>query len=1138
MQVPRLIGYTGVSLVFLALLAQLARGLAEPRAVDPAFLVLVLVLNGLAWALPRLMGSQASALGRSLTLLGDALFPLNLVSLLHLVAAGGGTAARLFVLASAGTAYLALGWLRTRTLSGDPLYPYFYAAWGGLLCFLLRHMLGLMPGPLLWTLLAFAVLLQLVSVPEDDLLRYHFGVAAALLLVTAVGLTCLAFGAKPTLDLLVALAGVSAVLVLWAVRSWEAGPEARIFGASAYLVVTLALTETLRFRDAPIPLYSVAMVTWIVILTIAGIVLVQPRAEPFRESAHWIAVLVACGLGMFTSPAWWTAAGLPSIPISPWGEVPPLLAAGSALVVGMALGVLAVHRRRSPPIAASLSGFAVNLGLSTFAAFLAPMLVISAATAVWGLASGFPATAPLVPLLFAIAILGLSRERERAYGPVALAFAGYGALLLAVFSTPGPGRRATAAMVACATILLWRSMRRSELLPHLAFLAAMTAIPLRSAGGGREVLAAAVLAVLALAAERLLLEHEGAGTRSLLPLGWAVLAGSWAVWASLERGPFVVVALLLVWLAIPLSLVGVDPRGRHYDRVVLIHDWLETAAHLLAIAAGATLMLLLWTGAGLRLRDSGPLLAIWALVHLGLYRRLEARLPRRPATVAAAVASWALSFVSLLLPFASTSRGVVAATLLLNATIAFAWAFPPVAFSRVLRWLGHALALLSAGVAAFGRPRLISEVLLAVGFVYLWRSFREGAVGAHFVFLGAAVASAVVAVAWHAVRDSVPVFSLLAVLLLVVQELARGLTGRRSSRAGLTLGTAMAAGLAAIGIDLWRGQLSQLAYLPLWIGFLASAARWEATPEEARSRPDEPEDRWLAAGSYWIGHWAGAGWLVTVLLASVLAPAWAPLVLAAWAWALLGLLAIAGSNRSGSGSVARSATGQAACLLALGAMAVAGHAWRLGQPAVLAALLAGMFFVSFGRGPAARLAAAVGFVEAYTLFGLSSGVRLAEYYCVGAAALLYVVLRLLGDNARLEPGEQWLLAGPGAWGRQLRASLVPLAILLLTAGYPLWVLVTRRQEIDLFFIGGAAALLPYGFWRAGQGSTYSTPLCVLYLAGALYLFAVSGLGAAASLFLLATGPLVMLNLLAFEERSEDSGAAGVAVGGPLDSRAS
>jgi len=139
-----------------------------------------------------------------------------------------------------------------------------------------------------------------------------------------------------------------------------------------------------------------------------------------------------------------------------------------------------------------------------------------------------------------------------------------------------------------------------------------------------------------------------------------------------------------------------------------------------------------------------------------------------------------------------------------------------------------------------------------------------------------------------------------------------------------------------------------------------------------------------------------------------------------------------------------------------------------------------------------------------------------EYYLSGLAALLYVALRLQGEDAVFEGAERWLLAGPAGWARQARIAVLPLGILLAGAVYPFLALLRSGQEAHLFFLAGAAVLLPYAFFRGGHGSTYAAPLCALLLGGALYLFAKNELGPVGSLVLIAAAPLLLLNVLAFE----------------------
>jgi hypothetical protein len=71
--------------------------------------------------------------------------------------------------------------------------------------------------------------------------------------------------------------------------------------------------------------------------------------------------------------------------------------------------------------------------------------------------------------------------------------------------------------------------------------------------------------------------------------------------------------------------------------------------------------------------------------------------------------------------------------------------------------------------------------------------------------------------------------------------------------------------------------------------------------------------------------------------------------------------------------------------------------------------------------------------------------------------------------------------------------------------------VRSGEEVHLFYLAAAAALLLHGFGRVGQGALYVWSYCALLLGGALYLFAVQSLSPAIALGLLAAGLLVLLD---------------------------
>jgi hypothetical protein len=1108
----RLLGFTGISVAFVAVLAALARAAGDPAAAAGTPVLLILALNAAAWGIGQAMGPRAT-LGRSLVLLGDALAPLAPCAALFLLAPDAlrNPSVRLGALAAGLGIALALGALRSRGPLGDDPYPYFLAFWTGLVLALGRPLAGFGPGTLLFLSVALAALLRYAVLSRAGEGGEEVAQAAMALLSAAVLSAALFFGLTPGPGLLAGSYAAALLLLFWAAQAAELGPGSRLFGAGAYLALTVSLTETLRFFGVALPVYLVAVVTWALVLVALGIVADSASAEPFRESAHWVAALLAASLALFTAPVWGPELRLPAIGRSLVGPAPALLEAAATLGVALVLGGLAVRRKRHPPIASSVFGFASNLGLTAAASYAAPSLVVLAGSAC--LALLLPGSGRiLAPLAFSALLLFATGEPERRLGKAPLALAGYGALVLAIARSRHAPETAVPALAFAASILLGRSIRTGARLPYVLFLLALAAIPRQLAPGGGEVLGTALMGLVAIAVGRAFQSLEGPEPRGLLASGFGVALGAWAFRESLLRAPFALPTLLLLFLGIPLAFYGAPERGRAWDRGVVVRGWIEMIGHLLAFGSGAALVVLLWHALGFPLRDSGPVLAAWALLYRSVHAAFGARRPGRPSTHAALAASYALSAASLALVLVSTSRAIAGATLLLDGAFAFSWAFPKSRASRALELLGHALVILGAGLGLASSPDLGTLLLVGASFVYLWRSLREGRLAPHAVFLLVLTAATLYAIVTGVLPEAVPALGLLAVGLVIVEELAASFEGR-GSKVRLTLAWAALAGFATLLVDLFGTSRSEWTLWPVAIAFLVAGARLDDGGAEDRARPGEPEDLWLSTSAYWLAHWAGAAWLVSALVSSELSLGWAPVLLAAWAGIDLAL-ALGRSDR-----IVAKAAAQAGHALAGAALVLAFLVGRDGGPPVLACVLVGFLYAILAArkvAPLFALASAGAFVLAYSLLGLSSGIRLPEYYLAGALALLYIALRLQGDDDLLLDSGRWLLSGPAAWARRARTAILPLAILVAGALYPAWALLRSGQEIHLFFLAGAAVLLPYAFFRAGHGTTYAVPLSALLLLGALYLYARGELGPGASLALVAASPLVLLNLLAFE----------------------
>jgi hypothetical protein len=1108
-----LIGYTGVTVVLLAALARLGR-FSEPGGDAPAGLLPYLALGAFGWALGHFLRPEPAraTLRRSLTLLGDALAGPCLWWMALLLGGGGKPVG---AVAAGGAAFVGVAVLRVvRERAPDPLHPYFVAAWGGLLAVLARASLGLGPEALLLAIAAISVLVALGERWLSGPARAHAPLAAGFLLGAGITGTAARFGSPPSPALLALLLGSALALVAWAaVRGEALGPLGRWLGGAAYAAVTVALTATLRFLEAPLALYVGATAAWAALLAALAISLRRQRLDAFRDSAAWTAAVLGAALTASTAPAWWSSVGLWRVGWPAWWHEPAWSSvavhgatAGGLAAVGVAAGALAVFRRRRPSIAYSVGGLAANAALRATLAGGAPLLVLLAVCVV-GAAAG-----PVAPLAVAAVLLLVPPARARAFGG-GLAGAGYAAVAAATGVAPAAHVPAALVLSAGAVLLFARGARLRASTPIVGALTALTAAVVSlSLARTPASLAMALVALVGFAAGRVLLDREAESTRSGAVLGWAVLASIWAVTLALVGPPGVVAGALALWLGVPLLLAGRTRASARavYDPRLFVGEALETAALLVAHCAGAAALVLLWRAWGLPAGDAGPVLAGWAWAHLWLYRRLSARYPGRPATVATAIGSQTLALASLGLPLASSSLRIAIATLLMNAALFFFWSDDAGTRGRrrALAFAGHALNLLALATALVEASALAPLALLASALVFLWRAQRTHSAATHLAFLVTVTTASGLALRTGSQGPAVWVPSLTAVGLLAVGALSQAASGRTVAvRLSWAWGVMMGL-VTVLGAALYRLPAARDLAL-LWAGFLLAAALWDGHGGGETVRPGEPEDEWLSLASHWVGHLAGAAALVAFCVAQGLGCGVAAAGLSAWAWLHWGVALSTDRRRTAGRALAQAARGCAA--LALG---FAAFAWRETEPATLACALAGAFALLVGLTAADRrwrLVSALALTEAAWILGLGAGIATREYYLTTVAACLYLVLRL---RRTVPDGRSLLAAGAAERLRAGRATLLPLAIFVLAVGYPFVALVRSGDGGHLAWLGAGTGLVLLGFWRAQQSRVFESAVCALFVGGALYAFATGRLDRATAALLLAAGLAVLANLLA------------------------
>src|SRR6185503_17238863 len=89
-------------------------------------------------------------------------------------------------------------------------------------------------------------------------------------------------------------------------------------------------------------------------------------------------------------------------------------------------------------------------------------------------------------------------------------------------------------------------------------------------------------------------------------------------------------------------------------------------------------------------------------------------------------------------------------------------------------------------------------------------------------------------------------------------------------------------------------------------------------------------------------------------------------------------------------------------------------------------------------------------------------------------------------------------------------------------------LLREQANVHLFYLGGATALLLFGFWFARQNTFYTYLSCLLFMGGALVLLASRRLDGVGTWFLLASVPLVLFTVLAAGGRKPRDTARAIA----------
>lgn len=1118
---PRLVAYTGSSLLFLAACANLKQAVLGRPDSQTNLLPLFVFLNAASWALGSLLEAQPSGAltGRPMLALGDALLPLNLLALLSLfgtsdVRSFGGWRLAFVLLAAA--LHQLLGLLRVRVWRSprvDIFYPYFFAVSGGLLGYLGGTAISLSTETLLWLFAGFGIALATAWArlrPELDV-PFSFAGAALLALASAAAAAVAWQGSSAQLLLLQFV--VSCALLLLASRRRDLEIVSRSFALAGFGSLTLALVESLHLCAVPASSSDLALSGWTLILTLLGILLAGGRAASYVEGAHWLASLSGIGVSIHVLSLARSGTESPSL-------VPPF----SLLLLVLAFGAQSVWRRRHPAIAATLFGFVANLGLLELTSYLAPLLLIPAMSGLCrGFGAGFPGS------LLALASLGaalflLADLSTRIYPPTPLRVAGYAATIAPVFlAFPAPGFTMLVLLV-CAAIFLWRSAREESLWPHVCFLVAVSAaaVLLTTRLPFTEALSnLAWLAVALIAARGVFADTPTGWTRASTILALAIAIGAAALLLDLARAAPSPVPPFVFWLGLSALLLTSRSAPPRSGTSTFLGRWLETALFVLLNVAGV-LAVVAWTAErGLPLGASGPALALWALPHFLLSRALTERDPAGTHVKTSRQCARGIVLVSILLPiFFPSAPYVAVVSLLASALLVFHFecdSAPPKK-GRPGRWIGHALAFGAAALSLTGGVSLALAGLTTAALLLLWRSLQDRSLFSHLGFLGLTTAAAAVLAGRPGPAGDAS-FAFFALALLGVQA-GLGWSEGRTTRVRLTMCWALGAGASAVALGLSRGT-SWFMFLPIWLGFLAVARAWEEPPGEAPDRPCDPEDEWIAFASACTGHIAGVAALVLAVVQTHGSLGTVAASVALWAWFHLAA-SLRVTRRTPALAPARSIR-WALHAFACASLIFAGLGQSDGLAAALSATAIGSLYLVLRRQESNELfgrMAALAFIEASWLLGLFFKIRIPEYYLFPPGIYLCAVL---ASRSRI-----WSAR------RLWPAALLSLVVVLSLAAYPFLAFLRTGMKTHFFFLGaGALSLL----WLVSRVPTLPGRLYVASTVCAS--FAAASLVAAfgepdrwITLFLVTTGAITLwaFGWAGFAHRNERKAQVPVAKG--------
>jgi hypothetical protein len=447
------------------------------------------------------------------------------------------------------------------------------------------------------------------------------------------------------------------------------------------------------------------------------------------------------------------------------------------------------------------------------------------------------------------------------------------------------------------------------------------------------------------------------------------------------------------------------------------------------------------------------------------------------------------------------------------------------------------IAIFISALTALFSINLAIFVFLLSSLIFLWRSISERSTWLHICFLSFLTTAAALLSMRLPGQKGLLVLSLLSVILVIDYKWLRfGPKMHLESR--ITLFWAFMLGvIVAIVEGVW-GHFSPVVFLPLWLGLLIAFVEgkeqspWEPNRDFIDRKVIQQFTRLKTVG-FWLAHFSGAAWLMAMLQSYELPAGFTALALATWAWAHLGLCYLLTERTSDN--LALTTTRRVIHGFALLALFVAVFSRAEGALSITAAFLVAALYIFLRLINKKRVLedmAALALIEAFYLLGLYLKIGLPEYYL--SLFGLYLCFLLVRKAKKLLPVSNVVNRNKPSVGRfklglrYIWRNLLPITIMALMAGYPVWAFAQTLENAHIYYLGLATVALLYLFLISRQQTSLIFVLCLIFVQGALYLLIFGEPGERVNLFLVLVGTLIIVNQIFVHQPAAFSSAGKMA----------